>query len=141
MIGLNQYFISREGFENIRDGDDVVGYRIHMELPFYRALPLSCFEQFMLKVDDELVDESVMELCLRGTHFRMDEVPWLEGAWWSVDTRPSLIVNRQGGLEPGEHKVELYARFRWELLKPASMDPDQGPLYDSGLDSKTLVMK
>jgi hypothetical protein len=141
MIGLDQYFIAREGFENIRYGDEVIGYKIEMELPFYRALPLSCFEQFLLKVDGELVEERVMELCLRGTHFRMDEVPWLESEWWSVDTRPSLIVNQEGGLDPGEHQVELYARFRWELLKPESMDPDQGPLYENSFDSKTLVMK
>jgi len=140
MIGLDQYFISKDGFENIKHGDIITGYKIDMELPFYRALPLSCFEQFILKVDDAVIDPGTMELCLRDRHFRMDEIPWLEGEWWSVDIKPSLIVNHEGGLKAGEHKVELYAKFRWELLKPESMDPNRGVLHENSFDSKMLVI-
>lgn len=142
MMGLEQFMIWEEGSGNLPAGDAPTGYRLRLGLPFYRALPLSCIEDYRLTVDGEPVDGADMRLEIQGKSLSVGDLPpEYEDLWWNVDRKADLIVSRLGGLSTGEHTVEVFMKLRWEILKPVSFDPEQGPMFDETTAFRTLEVK
>jgi hypothetical protein len=119
---LENYVICDKGLENSCQGGLLTGYRIKMGLPYYRSIPLSCFEEFALMVDDEEVEPESITLRLGETVYSLSEILKINdiSIWWNFQEKAFLEVKKEGGLSSGEHKIEIHAVIRIPYLIPTN---------------------
>ena len=86
---------------------NTIGYTLDLTVTRYRSLPLSCVNEFELKVDGEVVDPINMTFCINRKRFMIAQLKDLWAEYWNLNEKAQLVVLKNGGLEPGEHKVEL----------------------------------
>lgn len=140
MLGLDRYLIRDDGLENVMEEGVVVGFRVALSIPYFRALPLSCVEEVALQVDGQAVDGEDVLFELDGERFGPGQLAPLHDVWWSLDKRACLIGRRPGGLQPGEHTVMVSMKLRREALDTPRIDPEQKPSYDKSLVVKTMIL-
>jgi hypothetical protein len=141
MFGLERYLLVEEGFTNVVKNDQVVGFRIQVGLPYYRAIPLSCVEDIELKVDGEAIDKNDIQFEIRDKLLNFTDLPSLFEDWWCPTDKAALIIKKPGGLKAGEHNVEAKTKIRWTILMPPTFAPDERPMYDTTESTKVLVLK
>lgn len=103
--GKPRSFLREQPIQNVvRNG--VPGYELSVNLTSYRALPLSCIEGLLLKVDGEDVDPSTVVLTLNGYSHKLAELASLSHVWWFILEPATLFVPSQTPLAPGNHRVD-----------------------------------
>jgi hypothetical protein len=108
--------ICTDGFENVKEGDQVVGFAILARLPYYRGLGLSMIEDIAITVDGEAIPRSDIRFSVRGRTWTLDEMETEYGDRWNFAEKARLIAFKPGGLEPGKHRIELVERLRISYL-------------------------
>jgi Domain of unknown function (DUF6379) len=102
--GKPRSFLREESIRNVtRNG--IAGYELGINLTSYRALPLSCIEGLLLKVDGKEVDSSRVTLNLNGYSHKIGELPALSHVWWFILDPATLFVPSKKPLAPGKHAV------------------------------------
>jgi hypothetical protein len=84
----------------------VAGYEIGINLTSYRALPLSCIEGLLLKMDGEEVDPSSLLLVLNGNSYKLSDLEKLSGVWWFILDAATVFVPRDTPLASGSHQID-----------------------------------
>jgi len=97
----------------LRDGpvrnvshDGISGVQFAVDLTSYRALPLSCIEGLLLKMDDEEVDTTDATLLLGGNAYRLRELSRLSHVWWFILDPGAFFVPLTKEVEPGAHHID-----------------------------------
>lgn len=108
--------ICTEGFENVRDGNDIVGFAILARLAYYRGLGLSMIEDIAITVDGEAIARSNIRFSVRGRTWTLDEMETEYGDRWNFGEKARLVALKPGGLEAGSHRIELVERLRISYL-------------------------
>jgi Domain of unknown function (DUF6379) len=99
------------------------GFRIPIRIPYYRGVVLSLIEDFEVTVDGERFPREAVRFAVREHTLTLDEVAWDGTTRWEFGEWAALDVEKAGGLEPGEHEVEIVAQFRISYL-PWPMRPE-----------------
>lgn len=103
--GKPRSFLREEPIRNVmRNG--APGYELSVNLTSYRALPLSCIEGLLLKVDGNDVDPSTVVLTLNGYSHKIEELADLSHVWWFILDPATLFIPCQSPLTPGNHQVD-----------------------------------
>ena len=105
-----------EGFENVKEGDRVVGFAILARLPYYRGLGLSMIEDIAITVDGEAIARNDIRFSVRGRTWTLDEMETEYGDRWNFGEKACLVALKPGGLKPGAHRIELVERLRISYL-------------------------
>ncbi len=93
------------------------GYEIQLRIKWYRALPLSCIENFRLALDGQPVDPSAMRFGINGHQFRIDELRDLVEEFWFVLDSAILSVNQPGAVKHGEsHQIDCEFGLRFPYI-------------------------
>ncbi len=93
-------------------GENSIGYSFDIRLSYYRGLYLSCIETFELKVDGEVIESQDITFSVNGKTFAIDFLGECASEFWGL-TKPARIeVLKDGGLEPGEHQIDLTLMLR-----------------------------
>lgn len=108
--------ICTEGFENVKDGNDIVGFAILARLPYYRGLGLSMIEDIAITVDGEAIARGNIRFSVRGRTWTLDEMETEYGDRWNFGEKARLVALKPGGLAPGAHRIELVERLRISYL-------------------------
>lgn len=117
----------------IKDGENI-GISFESRLPFYRALPLSCIVGVNLLINDELIDPEHITFILRGTEYKISDLPPLMETWWGFTEDATFIVKNTGAPWRGYVELDLTLRTRLPYLIPSG--GEWRPNYDN-----TRVMK
>jgi hypothetical protein len=99
------------------------GFRVALRLNWYRALPISCIERLELSIDGATVPAQHMTLRLAGREYAVDGLAAHDDDWWFVLDEAELVVEKPGGLSPGEHDAQLVLGTRIPYFGP---DPAGG---------------
>jgi len=103
--GKSRSFLREVPIRNVtRNG--VAGFELGVNLTSYRALPLSCIEGLLLKVDGKDVDVSRAQLTLNGVSHNIHDLAGLSGVWWFILDPAALFVPSAKPLSPGDHQVD-----------------------------------
>lgn len=100
--------IAPESLFNFYANGYPMGYRFKIYLGGYRNKPLSCIEKIVLKVDGEVVPSNMIHFCLGFKKYLPHEVSEATTDYWAVQDPAYIEVDQIGGLEYGEHEIELY---------------------------------
>lgn len=110
-LGYDDRVLSGMHFRNITLNGRVVGFNLGVFLNYYRGLPVSCVENLELKVDGETIPPHLVCAVVNEKKFTIEQLQGLHAEFWGIRKRIDLEVYN-GGLEPGEHEVELTLHLR-----------------------------
>ncbi|EOH88382.1 C-glycoside deglycosidase beta subunit domain-containing protein [Enterococcus pallens] len=128
---FEQYLVNPNGFRNVKEDDQVIGYEVQLRIPYYRGLPMSCVEVIDLTVDGEEVANEDMAITVKGETFTFAELPTAINHRWEMIETITVFVKKPGGLAEGEHKVHAFVSLRISYL----------PFNNVGDDEKVLVLE
>lgn len=118
-----------------------IGYAFDIRLSYYRGLFLSCIEEFELMVDQEKVRHQDMTFHLNGKIFAIDQLADCASEFWNLIEPARIEVICPGGLQPGEHELDLTLNLRIPYM---ALPKDAGDHKYMPLDScgkKTLTLR
>ncbi|GAB3098246.1 hypothetical protein G8770_17780 [Aestuariicella hydrocarbonica] len=115
---LEQSIIQLRGFRNIHDGGKITGFQIPVRLNYYRGIWLSQLRPAQVTVDGHTYTEN--EICwnIGGNIYTQQELCHRSDVHWNNLDVATLIINKDGGLIPGLHEVEVYYQFSASYLPP-----------------------
>jgi hypothetical protein len=124
------YIICEDGFQNVSDGEEIIGFQLKARLPYHRGLGLSMVEQLNLIVDSEIIPRTDIRVTLHGNTYTMDEMETEYKDRWEFGEKGIITVLKPGGLIPGIHRIELEPHMRISYI-PDSL---------KGKDAKELAL-
>ena len=109
-------FMIGDRVENVTENGDVRGFRLPIRIPYYRGVVLSLIEDMELTVDGERFPREAIRFSVRDKTVTLDEAAQDGHTRWEFGEWAALVVDRRGGLDPGEHDVELTQQLRISYL-------------------------
>lgn len=87
----------------------VVGYELQTNITYYRGIPLSMVNDIKVKVDGVQAPREDLLCSVDGGEywFTLDEMETVVNHKWEYSEPMIIKVAKDGGLEKGEHEVEL----------------------------------
>jgi len=110
-LGFEDRVLSETHFRNIKLNGKVVGFNLGVFLNYYRGLPVSCIENLEVKVGGETVSPHLVCAVVNEKKFSVEQLASLHAEFWGIRKKIDLEIYN-GGLEPGEHEVELTLHLR-----------------------------
>jgi hypothetical protein len=127
---MDKHMLCTDGFENVVENGRVTGFALLARLPYYRGLGLSMVEDIAVSVDGEAAPRDAVCLELRGRAWTLDQMETCYDEKWNFGEKARVVVQRPGGLTPGEHRIELAERLRVSYL----------PFVPTTRDAKVLTL-
>lgn len=127
----DHYMIVGEEFKNITQDGQAKGFQVGMRLPYYRGIVLSLIGNTDLIVDGEAMPRDRMTVTISGKTLPLSELENESVVKWEFGDVGILTVDFPGGLQPGEHTLELHQHLKISYV----------PVGFSGADKKVLVIK
>lgn len=92
------------------------GFALLARLPYYRGLGLSMVEDISVAVDGEKMPREHIRFAVRGRTWTLDEMETEYGDRWNFGEKARIAVHKPGGLNAGEHEIEVAVRMRVSYL-------------------------
>jgi len=125
---FDRYMIVEDAVRNVRRDGKAVGFEFGARIAYYRGLGLSMVEGLDVTVDGEKVPRENLRFAVGDKTFTLDKMETEYEARWEFGEVATVTVLKDGGLAPGEHRLELV-----ENLRVAYM-----PFPLQGRDAKTV---
>ncbi|TWB52994.1 C-glycoside deglycosidase beta subunit domain-containing protein [Nitrospirillum viridazoti] len=113
---FDKYMICEEGFGNVVEDGQVVGFTFLARLPYYRGIGLSMVEDIGVVIDGEPVSRQDVRFTVRGRTWTLDEMEREYTERWNFGEKAAVTVRRPNGLAPGRHRLQLSERIRVSYL-------------------------
>lgn len=127
---FDKYIVCEDGFQNVSEGGQVIGFQVKARLPYYRGLGLSMVETLGVAIDSEPVAREAIRVTLHGNTYTLDEMEREYEDRWEFGEEGTVTVVKAGGLTPGAHTVEVSPQLRVSYL----------PFILMGRDTKVLTL-
>ncbi|MEC4591708.1 MULTISPECIES: C-glycoside deglycosidase beta subunit domain-containing protein [Nitrospirillum] len=127
---FDKYMICEDGFGNVVEDGQVVGFTFLARLPYYRGIGLSMVEDIGVIIDGEPVSRQDVRFSVRGRTWTLDEMETEYAERWNFGEKAAVTVLRPDGLAPGRHRLQLSERIRVSYL----------PFVPTTRDTKELVI-
>lgn len=108
----NKILICKDDIKNVAVDGVVIGYQFKIKYPSYRGAFLSCIEDLKFKMDGQEIPAGQVTLHLNGKDFLLPELPECFKEYWFVRDAATVFVRQSGGIQPGEHTVNVYMKHR-----------------------------
>lgn len=126
----DSFLIVGEEFRNVSKNGEVTGFQIGIRLCYYRGIVLSLIGDIGLTVDGEEMLHDAMTITVGGKTFPFADLENQPVAKWEFGEVGLLTVKKPGGLQPGEHTVNLREHLKISYV----------PMGFSGEDTKVLKL-
>ena len=120
-----------DSLERLTAADGMEGFAVLARLPYYRGLGLSMVEDIAVTVDGEPISRQNIRFSVRGRSWTLDEMESEYGDRWNFGEKARILVKKAGGLNAGEHEVEVAVRMRISYL----------PMVPTTRDRKRLTLQ
>jgi hypothetical protein len=128
----DKYMIVGEAFRNVEKDGRLAGYQVGVRLPYYRGVVLSLVGEMVLTVDGEKVPAEKMAVTVGGKTYPLGRLEDESVAKWEFGEVGVVTVDKPGGLEPGEHTVELRQHMKISYVPRGFWGKDQKILRLAG---------
>lgn len=108
----DQYLIVGEEFHNVEEGGKVTGFQVGLRLPYYRGVVLSLVGEIGLTVDGERVPLDKMTVTIGKKTLPVLQLEDEPVARWEFGEVGIVKVSKPGGLNPGQHKLDLVQHMK-----------------------------
>lgn len=121
---FDKYLIVDGSLRNVGPADAPSGFAFDAKLGYYRGLGLSMVEALDVTVDGEPVARETIRFDEGKGPLSLDEMETAFERRWPFGASATIIVERSGGLTPGEHRLELSQRLRISYMPFPSVNSD-----------------
>lgn len=128
---FDRYMICEETVRNVAKGTRIEGFEFGARLPYYRGLGLSMVEDVAVTVDGERLARDQVRLTVGAKTYTLEQLETEYQAVWEMGDIAIVTVLKEGGLKPGDHKLELAERLRISYM----------PFPITGKDTKVVRIK
>jgi hypothetical protein len=113
---FEKYMIVEDDAANIVENGKVTGFKFGARLPYYRGIALSLLEDIAVSIDGEVVPKEQIQFSAHGNTYTMKELEAATEDRWNMGEIAYIIVQKEGGLAKGEHKIRLMLNMRIAYL-------------------------
>jgi hypothetical protein len=113
---FEKYMIVENDVENVVEGGKITGFKFGARLPYYRGIPLSLVEDIAVSLDGSEVARENIKFSAHGNTYRLKEMETETDDRWNMGEVAYILIDREGGLPKGEHKVFLLLNMRIAYL-------------------------
>lgn len=95
--------------KNVEMNGTVSGFELQTYITYYRAIPLSMVNDIRVKVDGEEIPRETIRCTVDDGEywFTLDEMKTVTTHKWEFGEPMTVRILQDGGLEKGEHQVEV----------------------------------
>lgn len=104
--------IVQDSLEGLAINGKRIGYQFRMQLDYYRGHFLSVIDVFEVTVDGKKIPDEHIKFCINGKEFSPVEFDKCYSEFWYVREDAVVKVLEPGGLEQGEHQVDVTMYYR-----------------------------
>ena len=108
----NKILVCKDDIQNVIVNGVAIGYEFKIKYPSYRGTFLSCIEELKFKMDEVEIPKESIYFCLNNKQFLIDEIPECFKEYWFIRNKATIRVMKMGGIESGEHKLNVYMKHR-----------------------------
>lgn len=102
------FLIRQDSLENVTENGEIIGFRFGVRIADYRGCYLSLHNGYYVEVDGVKYPRSVQRFEINGKAPRtFEEIKECHWEFWNYDDEAWLYIEKEGGLEPGEHVIAL----------------------------------
>lgn len=114
-----------------------IGYQFDIRLSYYRGHFLTVIDEFGIRVDGREIPNELVKFSINGKEFSPVEFDKCYTEFWRVTDPATIRVWCPGGLEAGEHDIDVTLIFRSPYM-PIGDDHQYMPVDSCG--SKRLAV-
>lgn len=115
---LEMEAIQYKGFRNIKKNGEVTGFQVGIRFVAYRGPWLSQFRFKYVKVDGEKFGPDACTFLLHGIEYTYEEMLQDWHVKWNLQDVCYIHVRKPGGLESGNHRVQVIFKEIASYLPP-----------------------
>ena len=128
----DNFMIVGEEFKNVVEDGEVTGFQFGLRLPYYRGVVCSLVGKTDLKVDGESIPYEKMSVTIGGKTIKMPELENEPVHKWEFGDIGIVKIDKPGGLEPGEHKLEVRQHMKISYVPGGFWGSDEKVLSIAG---------
>ena len=113
---FEKYMIVENDVNNIVENGKITGFQIGARLPYYRGIALSLVEDIVVKVDGENVPRELIRFSAHNNTYTLEQMETEVNDRWNMGEIAHVVVEKEGGLPKGEHKIFLLLNMRIAYL-------------------------
>jgi hypothetical protein len=113
---FEKYMIVENDAANIIENGKVTGFQFGARLPYYRGIALSLVEDIVVKVDGEEIPKESIKFSAHDNTYTLPQMETAIDDRWNMGEVAHIIVEKEGGLSKGEHKIYLLLNMRIAYL-------------------------
>lgn len=117
---LELHPIQQRGFRNVYRDGRIAGFQVGYRMPYYRGIPLCMSTGIDVKVDGESFPRDRITVTIQGRTYTQEEMKKISDVQWLNYEAAVLTVAKPGGLQLGEHEVEVTATRRVSYFAPGA---------------------
>lgn len=121
---FDKYLIVDGSLRNVGPSDAPSGFAFEAKLGYYRGLGLSMVEALDVTVDGEQMPRDAIRFDEGEGPLSLDDMETAFDRRWAFGAPATITVERNGGLAPGEHSLELSQRLRISYMPFPSINSD-----------------
>lgn len=126
-----------DSLKNYSVNNTKMGYEFQIRLSYYRGHFLTVIDEFGVKVDGLEIPGENIKFCINGKEFSPNEFDKCYTEYWNVMEPATIRIFQPGGLDKGEHEIDVTMFFRSPYM-PIGSDHQYMPI--DGCGSKKLML-
>ena len=111
-----KYMIVENDVKNIVENWKITSFEFGARLPYYRGIALSLVEDIVVKVDGEEVPKESIKFSAHNNTYTLAQMETEVDDRWNMGEVAHIIVEKEGGLPKGEHKILMLLNMRIAYL-------------------------
>lgn len=120
---FDSFLIRKDSLENVVENGKVVGFKFAVRIADYRGTFLSLHNGYYIKCDGVEYPREKQKFEINGKPPRdFEEIKKCVWEHWDYDDEGYVYVEKEGGLAPGKHVIELQqsilAAYGYGMIKP-----------------------
>lgn len=105
---FDQYLIRKDSLENVRQGEQITGFKFAVRIADYRGCFLSLHNGYYISCDGVEYTRDKQKFEINGKQPRdFEEIKTCVWEHWNYDDEGWVYVEKEGGLKPGKHVIGL----------------------------------
>ena len=105
---FDEYLIRKDSLRNVTENGKVTGFKFAVRIADYRGCFLSLHNGYYIKCDGIEYPKSLQRFEINGKPPRsFEEIKKAVWEHWDYDDEAWVYVEKEGGLEPGTHVIDL----------------------------------
>ena len=109
--------LCEQGFKNLKENDEVIGFQLRVRVSYYRSIPFSLLDGYEIIVDGETFVNEDIDFSLDGnTYYPVTDLGNYTEERWEYGDKAYLRIRKPGGLARGLHTVKVTQRINVPYL-------------------------